>query len=501
MRVFHRAKGGEGVAVALVDGRAGQPEEEGVGQRRAHADAKLALLRAVCLVHQHDDVRAGVEQPLRLAKLENGRDDDLAAVLAQQLRQFLARLRLNQIGNVGGVEGGADLRVQVDAVHGDDHGGVAQARLHAQLLRGEDHEQRFARPLKMPDQPFLGRAGQHALHDAVGPIVLLIAADDLEPALLLVRGKEREVGEDVEQHVGPQQRRHAALQFGETAACIPGTPQRNVVLHRTFCGVPGTYLPTTRLFLPPRPPQLHRHVDRPVAQVFALGRHAEDIAGEEFRHEALVVVVHLERAVHPTDRVAHRRLGLDEHQREAVDQQDEIGAALGRPGAEDVLRGDDILVLAGVLEIDQPHRDMFVVGAKGHGTLPAQPRRKLLVGADQPVAAHAQYDGAQLVEHLVGALRLRGNVRVETDERLAHERFDKDILRLAGQGRGRRVMPARAAVGEAGWDVGYGQVCHTFRGGRLRPAQQVADHGFDSIGLSEVNHSAFCARCISRDKS
>lgn len=104
-------------------------------------------------------------------------------------------------------------------------------------------------PEKCQISPFLGCAGQHALHDAVGPIVLLIAADDLEPALLLVRGKEREVGEDVEQHVGPQQRRHAALQFGQPAVSVPGTlladyvpgtPQRHVVFHSTFCGVPGT---------------------------------------------------------------------------------------------------------------------------------------------------------------------------------------------------------------------------------------------------------------------
>ena len=35
--------------------------------------------------------------------------------------------------------------------------------------------------------------------------MLLIAADDLEPPLLPVRGEEREVGQDVEQHAGAQQ--------------------------------------------------------------------------------------------------------------------------------------------------------------------------------------------------------------------------------------------------------------------------------------------------------
>ncbi len=114
-------------------------------------------------VHQHDHVAALVEHPLRLTKFVDGGDDDLARVLAQQLFQFGAALGLDQVGDVRGVKGGADLRVQVDAVHHDQHGRVLQRGLQTQLLRGKDHEQRFARPLEVPDQPFARVAGQHPL--------------------------------------------------------------------------------------------------------------------------------------------------------------------------------------------------------------------------------------------------------------------------------------------------------------------------------------------------
>ena len=48
-------------------------------------------------------------------------------------------------------------------------------------------------------------------------------------------------------------------------------------------------------------------------------------------------------------------------QREAVDQQHQVGTALGGAGAVDELLGDDVLVLLEVVEVDQPDRDVLVV--------------------------------------------------------------------------------------------------------------------------------------------
>ncbi len=91
--VFLGAKGVEGVAVTPVDGRAGQAEQEGVRQRGAHLHPQVAFLGAVGFIHQDDDVLTVIQHAAGLAKFEDGGDDDLAGILAQQRFKFLARSR------------------------------------------------------------------------------------------------------------------------------------------------------------------------------------------------------------------------------------------------------------------------------------------------------------------------------------------------------------------------------------------------------------------------
>ena len=86
-------------------------------------------------------------------------------------------------------------------------------------------------------------------------------------------------------------------------------------------------------------------MDGAVTQVFAIAGDAEDVGGEEFGDKTFVVVVDLFGAVEPTDGVADGGFGFDDDERQAVDEQDEIGAALGGTGAEGVLGAEDILVL------------------------------------------------------------------------------------------------------------------------------------------------------------
>ncbi len=143
---------------------------------------------------------------------------------------------------------------------------------------------------------------------------------------------------------------------------------------------------------PPRSPQFDGHVDAAIAQLLAFGGDAEDVGDKEFGDKAFVVVVDLLRGIHPTDGLAHRRLGLDQHQGDAVDQQDQVGAAFSGPGTEGVLGGDDVLVAVEIVEVDQADGDMLVAFAKGHGAVTAQPGGELLVGLDQTVAAHGEHD-------------------------------------------------------------------------------------------------------------
>ena len=66
--ILLRTEGEEGVPVAGVDRRTGQPEEEGVRQGVAHLPAEVALLGAVGLVDEDDDVVARVELTVGLAR-------------------------------------------------------------------------------------------------------------------------------------------------------------------------------------------------------------------------------------------------------------------------------------------------------------------------------------------------------------------------------------------------------------------------------------------------
>jgi len=197
------AEGPERIAVGPIDGRAGQSEQERVGQRVAHFAAQVAFLRAVGLVHHHDHVRAFVQPPLGLGEFVDRRDQHFAHVLGQQRVQFLPRVHAEHVGHVRGVERGGDLRVQIDPVHDDDHRGVAQLRVQPQFLGGEDHQQRLAAALEMPNQAFLRIPGHDAGDHLIGRLELLVAADDLDAAVFFVGGEQREVLGDVQHHVGP----------------------------------------------------------------------------------------------------------------------------------------------------------------------------------------------------------------------------------------------------------------------------------------------------------
>ena len=127
------AKGPVGVAVGPVDRRAGEAKEKGVGQRLAHLAPQVPLLGAVRLVDHDDDVGALVQAPVRLGELVDGRDEHLAHVLGEEGLKLLAGGDGHQVRHVGGVERGGDLGVQIDAVHDDEHGGVAEGRVLAEF--------------------------------------------------------------------------------------------------------------------------------------------------------------------------------------------------------------------------------------------------------------------------------------------------------------------------------------------------------------------------------
>ena len=279
------AEGVEGVLVGAVDRRAGQAEQERVRQRVAHLAAQIAFLRAVRLVHQHDDVVAVVQHAVGLGELVDRGDHHLPRVLAQQIGEFLAAFRAHHVGHVGGIEGAGDLAVEVDPVHHDQHRGVLQRRVQPQLARGEQHQQRFARPLEMPDQPLARLARHDPRDDLVDAVHLLIAGDDLDAVLALLRGERGEAVEHVEHHRRAQHRRGGLFHLAQRLLAVAVAPGA---------------------------PQIDRHPDRAVAELLALGRHRKDVGHEQFRHVLLVIVMDLDGGVEPALAGPHRRLGLDQ---------------------------------------------------------------------------------------------------------------------------------------------------------------------------------------------
>ena len=234
--VLFGTEGVECVLIGSVDGRAGQAEEEGVRQGEAHFLAEVALLGAVRLINHKDDVLALVERPRDLAEFEDGGDENLSHVLLEEGFKLLFAAGACEVGDVGRVEGARDLGLQINAVVHDDDGWVLELGDHAQLLCGEHHEQRLSGSLEVPDEAALRVAGANAVHDEVRALELLISANQLDAAMLLISGEEREELEDVHDIRGGEHGDHASLNVG----------QRPLTLLVTF--VPGT-------------PHLGRHVD------------------------------------------------------------------------------------------------------------------------------------------------------------------------------------------------------------------------------------------------
>ena len=154
--------------------------------------------------------------------------------------------------------------------------------------------------------------------------------------------------------------------------------------------------------------------------------------------------MHLQGTIEPTHGLANRSFGFDHHQGQAIHQQHQISATLGRAGADHELIGDDVLIVLEVLEINQTDRHMLMVGPERHRALAAQPGRHLLIGLDQPIAAHCEHDGAQFVENLIGTIWIGGDLGIEVDQGVADPGLDQDFVGETGDAGRREVVPAEA---------------------------------------------------------
>ena len=138
----------------------------------------------------------------------HGRHQRAAPVGSQLSLQILDPERLLDVRVVAGVEIVGQLGLQVASVHDDQDGGVAQRRVPAELLAGEDHRQRLAGPCVCQISPvrswaadWLPDQGHRSVHDFVHRLELLVARDLLS-RLALLRLEDDEVLEEVEHVAG-----------------------------------------------------------------------------------------------------------------------------------------------------------------------------------------------------------------------------------------------------------------------------------------------------------
>ena len=197
------AEHGAGAGVGQLDGRPGEADERGVGQRVAHVAGVAVdevVLAAVRLVGDHHDVAAARQQRMPVARLPPparggprllvssarggplvlpgrgrvgeellDRREHHAARFDGELRpQVGAALRLDrrQPEQVGAArEGSEQLVVEIVAVRQHDDGGILHRQVTHDATGVERHRQALARPLGVPDHadpPVAAGAGRLA---------------------------------------------------------------------------------------------------------------------------------------------------------------------------------------------------------------------------------------------------------------------------------------------------------------------------------------------------
>ena len=169
------AEDGLGVLVGRLDGRAGEPDERGVGQGVSHVPGEAVdevVLAAVGLVGDDDDVAAVGQQRDSLSPFVSGRNfwivvkttpPEATLSSSSHLVPVLGLGRLLPQQLLAGGERAEELVVEVVAVGEDDECRVGHRRVRDDLAGVEGHRQALAAALGVPDDAdplvTLGRGG------------------------------------------------------------------------------------------------------------------------------------------------------------------------------------------------------------------------------------------------------------------------------------------------------------------------------------------------------
>ncbi len=177
-----------------------------------------AILRAVTFIHHHKNIRIGVGNLFLGSgfKLVDDGGNQVGFIFADQFDQVFAVFGAAD-GFAAIVEGIPDLFVEIDAVGDEDDARVLNVRVQGEGFRQHDHRERFAAACGVPDDAArthaaveMGNAGD-GLFDGE---VLLVAGD-----LLDARVVDNELIDQFEQALGAQEAvERAILRGGESFA-------------------------------------------------------------------------------------------------------------------------------------------------------------------------------------------------------------------------------------------------------------------------------------------
>ncbi len=258
------------VLLLLHQRRAGHGDEAGIRKRLLHLDAHFAVLAAVPLVDQHEDVGVGQRGADaahgRLELVDNRRDDGIA--LAVEQFDELASRRGVLDANLALAERPRNLPVEVRAVGYEDDFRVANLLVEDDGLRQHHHRQRLAASLRVPDDsaaPPPALDVSHAPHRLSHGKILLVAGHLLGAVVV-----ECKAVHQLQQPLGPAQvvkvfilhrrRDRLLVEILEVAADIAESLSEDLVVQQRFVDHPLQLLPVTGLLLavgkllaPPRP--------------------------------------------------------------------------------------------------------------------------------------------------------------------------------------------------------------------------------------------------------
>ena len=344
----------------LSDGGAGEAEEAGVRQRLAHVRREALVLRAVGFIHHDEDVgglgqrrvdrrpACGATGTGDLLELLNRGHHRLAGRVLEDPPQAAHAVRPLGVREPARGEHAGNLPVELRPVGDDYDGRLLLRRIAAELERQPEHRQALPRPLRVPDDP----AARTRLSRRPDPPQRLVHGDELLVAGQLADGpatvdlEHDEIAHDI-----------------EDVARLEEPVEQDVLGRRRASELLAELVHAQGVRLFPFEEEPFRRSDRAVDGALAAGPDENLRRLEEPRRPLVLPArVGLLVAAELLDRLGLPRvadggaLALDDGERQAVDEHDDVGDDVLLRSEHPVLPGDDPLVAIRPVEVEEPDR-------------------------------------------------------------------------------------------------------------------------------------------------